>query len=56
MMKIIPLIILISTSIKKKHTVWLLTIDFKTYRVYEIVRMSLKQLRILPSVNYVSYE
>ena len=60
MMKIIPLIIFISTSIKK-HIVWLLAINFKKYRVYEVVRMSIKQLHILCSIDhiehiYVSYE
>ena len=46
MTKIIFLIIFILSD-EKKHIVWLLTIDFQKCRVYQGVRMALKQLHIL---------
>ena len=41
---------------KKKHIVWLLTIDFSKIWIVQGVRMRLKQLHILSSISYVSYE
>ena len=43
-------------SDKKKHIVWLLITDFSKIYSVQGVRIRLKQLHILSSINYGSYE